>query len=197
MKRFIVLTLLVASVGLFGHAQSQYRNPDIAWGLSAGGAHGSNISGDAWVMQYRAYLQADLFSPVLMGQFGLGYADIMAPGVYSTQTGMMDLRLLLTPFTLSNLNPYLYGGIAVSKRLTASNSDYLPMIPFGAGIQTAISRGILLNIDGGYNLSLSDDFDGRDRTTGVNVITNEKQDGFYGFTIGLAFTIGSDYIALE
>ena len=71
------------------------------------------------------------------------------------------------------------------------------MIPFGAGIQTAISRGILLNIDGGYNLSLSDDFDGRDRTTGVNVITNEKQDGFYGFTIGLAFTIGSDYIALE
>ena len=197
MKRFIVLTLLVAMVGLFGHAQSQYRNPDIAWGLSAGGAHGSNISGDAWVMQYRAYLQADLFSPVLMGQFGLGYADIMAPGVYSTQTGMMDLRLLLTPFTLSNLNPYLYGGIAVSKRLTASNSDYLPMIPFGAGIQTAISRGILLNIDGGYNLSLSDDFDGRDRTTGVNVITNEKQDGFYGFTIGLAFTIGSDYIALE
>ena len=197
MKRFIVLTLLVAMVGLFGHAQSQYRNPDIAWGLSAGGAHGSNISGDAWVMQYRAYLQADLFSPVLMGQFGLGYADIMAPGVYSTQTGMMDLRLLLTPFTLSNLNPYLYGGIAVSKRLTASNSDYLPMIHFGAGIQTAISRGILLNIDGGYNLSLSDDFDGRDRTTGVNVITNEKQDGFYGFTIGLAFTIGSDYIALE
>jgi hypothetical protein len=197
MKRFIVLTLLVASVGLFGHAQSQYRNPDIAWGLSAGGAHGSNISGDSWVMQYRAFLQVDLFSPVLMGQFGLGYAGIRAPGVYSAQTGMADLRLLLTPFTLSNLNPYLYGGFAISKRMNTSNSDYLPMIPFGAGIQTAISRGILLTIDGGYNLSLSDEFDGIDRTTGTNVLTNQKQDGFYGFTIGLAFTIGSDYIAVE
>lgn len=197
MKRFIVLTLLVASIGIYGHAQTQYRNPDIAWGLSAGGAHGSNISGDSWVMQYRAFLQVDLLSPVLMGQFGLGYAGIQAPGVYSAQTGMADLRLLLTPFTLSNLNPYLYGGFAISKRMNTSNSDYLPMIPFGAGIQTAISRGILLTIDGGYNLSLSDEFDGIDRTTGTNVLTNQKQDGFYGFTIGLAFTIGSDYIAVE
>lgn len=194
MKRLFSGALVIALFGIATIANAQYKDPDLAWGLSAGGAHGSNISGDDWVMQYRAFFQVNLVPSVLMGQFGLGYVGLEAPGVYSAQTGMADLRILLTPFTLSNLNPYLYGGIGVSKNLNKSGSDYLPMIPFGAGIQTKISRGVFLNVDGGYNLSLSDGLDGINRSnSGLNVITNQKQDGFYGFTIGLAFSLATMY----
>lgn len=56
----------------------------------------------------------------------------------------------------------------------------------------------MLDINGGYNLSLSDKLDGRVRTnTDLNALTNQKQDGFFGFTLGLAFTLGLGYEEAE
>lgn len=196
MKRFILCTLLVVAFGVYNHAQAQFRNSEVAWGFSAGGAQGNNDAGDKWGMQYRGFLQFDLFSSTLIGQVGVGLTELSAPGVYSTETGTADLRLLLSPFSLPNLNPYLYAGFGVSKELNNSGTEYLPMVPFGAGIQTRISSGVLLAVSGGYNLSLSDKLDGRDRTnTDLNSLTNTKQDGFYGFSVGLAFTIRGGYDA--
>ena len=196
MKRFIVLTLLVAAFGVFSHVQAQFKSSEFAWGLSLGGAQGNNDGGDRWVMQYRGFLQHDVVPSWLIGQVGLGYAELAAPGKYSVATGMADARLLFTPFSLPNLNPYLYAGFGLSKNLDHSGTDYLAMIPFGVGMQTSISPGIILSINGGYNLSLSDEMDGRVRSNNdLNSITNGKQDGFYGFSAGLAFTIGSGYDA--
>ena len=198
MKRFILCTLLAVAFGVYDHVQAQFKNTELSWGLSAGGAHGSNRGGDAWVMQYRGFLQYELISPMLIGQLGAGYTHLRAPDVYSAETGIADLRLLFSPFSLSNLKPYLYGGFGVSKALNSSGTDYLPMVPFGAGIQTRISTQLLLTISGGYNLSLSDKLDGRERTnTDLNGLTNKKQDGFYGFSMGLAFTLGRGYDAEE
>jgi outer membrane protein OmpA-like peptidoglycan-associated protein len=197
MKRFIVFVLLAVVFGFQNHVQAQFRGSKIAWGLSGGGALGDN-GGDKWVMQYRGYLQYDLIYPLLVGQLGVGYTRLEAPGVYSAQTGTADLRLLLSPFSLTDLYPYLYGGFGVSKALQSSATDYLPMVPFGAGVQTRISSGVLLDINGGYYLSLSDKLDGRVRTdTDLNSVTNQKQDGFYAFSIGVAFTIGSGYESAE
>ena len=194
MKRFIVLTMLVAAFGVFSQVQAQFNTPGLAWGLSLGGAQGDNSPGDKWGMQYRGFLQADLISDMLVGQVGVGYTELYAPNVYSSATGMADVRLLFSPFSLPNLNPYLYGGFGVSKALSGSGNDLLAMIPFGLGIQTRVSPGILLSINGGYNLSLSDQMDGRVRSNNnLNSITNGKQDGFYGFSAGLAFTIGHGY----
>jgi hypothetical protein len=196
MKRFIVLALLVAVFGVFDTVQAQFRSSGFAWGLSLGGAQGNNDGGDRWVMQYRGYLQHDVIPSLLIGQVGVGYTELYSPGVYSAATGMADLRLLFTPFSLPNLNPYLYAGIGVSKNLDMSGSGYLGMIPFGAGIQTGISRGVILSINGGYNLSLSDNMDGQSRsTTSLNPLTNSKKDGFYGFSAGLAFSLGGSYYA--
>ncbi|MCX6145099.1 MAG: DUF6089 family protein [Ignavibacteriales bacterium] len=198
MKRFIVLTMLVAAFGVFCHVQAQFKSSEFAWGLSLGGAQGNNDGGDRWVMQYRGFLQHDLIPSLLIGQVGVGYTDLYAPGRYSAATGMADVRLLFTPFSLPNLNPYLYAGFGLSKNLDKSGTDYLAMVPFGVGIQTSISRGVILSINGGYNLSLSDEMDGRVRSsTDLNSITNGKQDGFYGFSAGLAFTIGSGHDAAE
>lgn len=129
MKRFIVCTLLVVAFGVQNHVQAQFKASGAAWGLSAGGAQGSNSGGDEWVMQYRGFLQYDLIFPILISQLGVGYTNLSAPGVYSAQTSMADLRLFLSPFSLPNLNPYLYGGFGVSKDLKKSGTDFLLMVP--------------------------------------------------------------------
>jgi outer membrane protein OmpA-like peptidoglycan-associated protein len=197
MKRFILCVLLVMAFGVYNHVQAQFNSPDLAWGLSVGGAQGSNNPGDEWVMQYRGYLQYGIFS-MLTGQVGLGYTELKSPSVYTAETFITDLRFLFSPFSLPNLNPYIYAGIGVSKTLNISGSDYLAMVPFGVGVQTRVSRGVILSVDGGYNLSLSDQLDGRARTnTYLNDFTNKKQDGFYGFTIGAAFSIGNNGDAAE
>jgi outer membrane protein OmpA-like peptidoglycan-associated protein len=191
MKRFILCVLLVVASGVYNHVQAQFAPSRIAWGLSVGGAHGDNTGSDSWVMQYRGFFQYEIISPILIGQIGLGYTELYSVGVYSSQTFIPDLRLLFSPFSLPNLNPYIYGGFGLSKRLNQNGSDYLPMIPFGLGVQTKIARGVILSIDGGYNLSLSDKLDGIARTNNnLNSLTNGKNDGYYGFTIGVAFTIG-------
>jgi outer membrane protein OmpA-like peptidoglycan-associated protein len=194
MKRLIVCAVFIAMFGFVNCAQAQFRSSEFAWGLSLGGAQGNNDGGDRWGMQYRGFLQHDVVPSWLIGQVGVGYAELGAPGAYSAATGMADLRLLFTPFSLPNLNPYLYGGIGVSKTLDRSGTEYLGMIPFGVGMQTGISPGIILSINGGYNLSVSDQMDGRVRSsTDLNSLTNGKQDGFYGFSAGVAFTIGNGY----
>jgi hypothetical protein len=194
MKRLMFCTLLVITFGVYDRSEAQFKVPQIAWGLSLGGAHGANDGGDKWVMQYRGFLQTKLFTRMLLGQLGVAFSDLESPGVYSVQTGMMDFRLLFSPFALPNLDPYVYVGLGVTKSFNISNSDFLGMIPFGVGIQTKIARGILLDVNGGYNLSLSDRLDGRVRSsTYLNDLTNQKQDGFYGFAAGLAFTIGNNY----
>lgn len=190
MKRCIICTFLIIAFGVYTNVEAQFRVPQTAWGVELGGAHGTNAGNDKWVLQYRGFVQEKLFTPMLLGQLGVGFTDLESPGVYSVQTGMVDFRLLFSPFSLANLDPYFFAGLGVTKTFNISNSDFLAMVPFGIGMQTQLAPGILLDVNGGYNLSLSDKLDGIARVTNLNDLTNQKQDGFYGFTAGLAFTIG-------
>jgi outer membrane protein OmpA-like peptidoglycan-associated protein len=196
MKHFILIIIL--AVALCGYcqvqAQEEFNNPEVALGFSAGVSHGVNHSDDKWMMQYRAFIQYELASPLLMGQLGLGYAGLCADNVYYVQTGIADVRLLFSPFSLSNLNPYFYGGFGVSKNFHTSGSDFLMTVPMGVGFQTRLADQVLLQISGGYNLSLSDKLDERVRIdTDLNALTNKKHDAFYGIMVGLAFTIGGGF----
>jgi outer membrane protein OmpA-like peptidoglycan-associated protein len=202
MKRFILCTLLVIAFGVYDQVQAQFETVVHAWGFSVGGAHGANTGSDQWVLQGRGFLQHELIFPMLSFQLGVGYANLSATGAppkgYTASTAMADFRLLYTPFSLLNFNPYIYGGFGVTKQLNSGGTDFLPMVPFGLGAQTRISPSTLLNFNAGYNLSLSDKLDGRARTnTDLNALTNQKQDGFYGFTIGLAFTLGGGNTATD
>jgi outer membrane protein OmpA-like peptidoglycan-associated protein len=192
MKRFILCTLLVVAFGVYSHVQAQFKVPRQAWGVAVGGAIGDNSGGDKWGIHGSGFFQYE-FVPALLGQIGLGYSDLNAPypNGYNAQVLQVDLRLLLVPFSLANVNPFIYGGFGMSKTLNIDKSNWLPIVPMGLGAQTMISRGLLLQISGGYNLSLSDELDGRVRVNNMNFLTNKKHDGFYDFAIGLAFTIGS------
>lgn len=193
MKGFILFFMLVASFAGFNQADAQFDNPTVGFGFAGGGALGDNSGDDEWVPQFRGYFQTKLISPVLLGQLGVGYTKLTAPGVYSAETGMADVRLLLIPFSSEKLNPFLYAGFGVSKDITENGSDFLPMVPLGIGIQTRLGTQMLLELSGGYNLSLSDQLDGRDRTDAdLNSLTNKKHDGYFGFMAGLLFAAGSN-----
>jgi outer membrane protein OmpA-like peptidoglycan-associated protein len=192
MKQYIVYGIAVALFCLSISAQAQFKNPKSGWGLAAGGAHGTNVESDEWVLQFRGHFQQEIIPHRLMGQLGLGYVGLVGSSVYSAYTGMLDVRALYTPFSMSDLNPYLYGGFGVAK-VMKNNSSILPFIPLGVGAQTKITNGVLLDINGGYTVVLSDNLDGIARSNNnTNSLTNGKHDGFYGFTIGLMFSIGKD-----
>jgi len=59
----------------------------------------------------------------------------------------------------------------------------MPSVPVGIGVQTKIFRGGLYEcIYAGYTLVISDKLDGIVRSAAnTNIITNEKNDGYYGF----------------
>ncbi len=192
MKRFIVLSMLVAALGVSNLTQAQFKNPKNAWGLSLGASHGTNATGEQWeLMSYRGYLQHEVIPQRLIGQLGLGYTGLSAK-VYSSTMAILDARALYTPLSLADLNPYVYGGIGVAK-VFKNGSSFLPLIPVGAGIQTRIAKGILLDFNTGYTLVFSDELDGIARSNNnLNGLTNGKHDAFYGVSLGLAFSLGSD-----
>jgi len=187
--RYLMLfsTLVLLLVG-FKPTYAQFDNPGVGFGIAAGGAQGDNSNADKWVIQGRGYFQYKLISPVFLGQLSVGYTELNAPGVYNTKTVMADNRLLFIPYSTEKLNPFLYGGFGVSKDIGISGSDFLPMVPMGIGFQTKLGNQMLLEVSGGYNLSLTDKLDGRTRTSSdLNSLTNKKHDGYFGFLVGFVF----------
>jgi outer membrane protein OmpA-like peptidoglycan-associated protein len=190
MKRFIIFTILVAAFGISNLAQAQFKNAKNSWGLSAGGVHGTNATADEWGMQYRGYFSHEIIPEQLIGQLALGYESLVASGVYSSYVGTLDVRALYTPFSLEDLNPYVYGGFGLAKA-DQNGSGIIPIVPLGIGAQTMIINGVSLDVSGGYTLAFSDKLDGIARSNNnLNGLTNGKQDGYYGFSIGLTFSLG-------
>ncbi|HLP15397.1 MAG TPA: OmpA family protein [Bacteroidota bacterium] len=191
MNRSLLLFAAVG-VGLFLSAaeplMAQFDAPGLGFGFSIGGAYGDNSKADEWALQGRGHLQYIIVPEYLYGQLGLNYTNLRAGNVYTSEFLMADNRFLLVPFSLTNLNPYLYAGIGVAKVLK-SGTDYLPMVPVGVGLQTRIANQMLLEMSAGYTLALSDKLDGRTRTSATtNTYTNQKQDGYFGFLVGLTFS---------
>ena len=203
MKRLILLIMLVISLVAYTNAQdNRFDNPTMGFGFAAGGAQGDNSGKDIWVMQYRGFFQYKIISHYLLGQAGVGYLTLEAPGVYGAGTAILDNRFLFVPFSMENFNPFLYAGIGVSKQIDKNGSDYLGMIPFGVGVQTRLGSQLLLDVSGGYNLSSSDNLDGgqfprSSKNNSLNSLTDGRNDGFFGFQVGLIYTIGGRDRAAE
>jgi outer membrane protein OmpA-like peptidoglycan-associated protein len=198
MKRGTLFLILVVLVAIADHADAGFVfvNPSKGLGIAAGGAKGDNSSDDRWVSQYRGFLQYQIKSPMVLGQLSVGYTKLRATGAgakgYTAETAMIDNRFLFIPFSMDKLNPFLYAGFGASKRIDKSGTKYYSMIPMGIGFQTMLGSQTVLEVSAGYNLSLSDELDGRTRSnSNLNNLTNQKHDGFFGFLIGLMFTGGS------
>ena len=82
----------------------------------------------------------------------------------------------------------MYAGVGATKDTGYGDSPVLLAVPFGIGFQTKITPKMLLEISGGYTLSVSDELDRRVRTDDLNWITNKKHDGFFTISAAVAFT---------
>jgi len=189
MKRLVLIILLAISLVAIKTADAKFFSPAWGYGIEAGGARGDNSNGhENWQPSIGAHMQTSLL-PLLNGRIGVSYTQLQATGglAYFTNTFQVDGRLSLCLFRMPEAFPYFYAGFGFSKDQKRSGTKWLPMIPAGIGIQAPMSQNLLLAVNGGYNLALSDDLDHRVRTTNTNQFTSKKQDGYWALSVGLIF----------
>ena len=196
MKHLVFISMLFLALFTVSVANAQSNGSMWGYGIEGGVAVGDNAGTDElWVPAGRGFVQLHLFKQ-LQTQMGLSYLPIKSnednSNQYKTKTIMGDFRFIFRPIQITSLSPYLYAGIGASKDMAKDNSSFLPVIPAGLGLQTSIGKKFALDLHGGYNLVLSDDFDAITRSDNdMNRITNKKNDGF--FTIMLGFIVSSPY----
>lgn len=181
--RVVMVTLILVSFSA--------ANAETGIGIKVGGAYGDNAGSDeTWAPSLRADLQMHIGGPVL-SQIGLGYVPLKG-GNYSTKTGIGDVRFLVSPINMSQTFPYLYTGIGISKNLENSDSDFVPIIPIGIGLQSTVGEQLLFQINSGYNLALSDKLTDNVRSADDdNRFTKKENDGFFEITVGFIYSIAS------
>lgn len=167
---------------------AQFVIPTIGYGIEAGGVRGDN-QGDKedWVPRVRGHVQIKL-SNIFLTQVGVSYFKLKAGDIYDTQTMMGDVRFLVGPFQMSQMFPFMYVGFGATKDMSDRSTKYLPVIPFGLGVQTRLGEQLTLQVNAGYNLVVSDKLDGIQRIdSDQNRFTNKKHDGYFDFMIGLVY----------
>jgi len=187
--RVLIVTLILVALST--------ANAQTGIGIKVGGAYGDNAGSDeAWAPSLRTDLQLKIGGPIL-SQIGLSYTPLKG-GNYSTKTGIGDIRFLISPLNMNRTFPYLYGGFGISKDLERSDSDFVPLVPIGIGLQTTLGEQLLFQFNSGYNLALSDDLtDNVRETDDLNRFTQKKHDGFFEITLGFIYSISAKNKYLE
>lgn len=191
LKRLLVGMLFC---GLFTVAEGQFKDPGGGLHLGLGGVFGQNddVRNRQVELRGRLAFRYGLF-PHLQGEAGIGIDQISGkaittPGNYRTLLVPVDARLLWSPLSLENYNPYLYaGGGALrwkvldpppSPSAGAQLEGWTGYIPGGAGVQVRLSNNVALEFSGGYNYTFTDDLDG---------IRSGRKDAFWSFLGGITF----------
>jgi outer membrane protein OmpA-like peptidoglycan-associated protein len=182
-KNYIILIVLILSISI---ASAETLGSIWGYGFEAGAAKGDNHGNkEQWVPSARAYVQLKLTKQIIT-RFGVSYARLQATDIYSTKTLMPDARILFIPIEIKGVAPYIYGGFGVSKNLDINDSDFIAMVPMGFGVQTHLSEKVMVELNSGYNLAFSDEFDEKIRSDSqLNRITNKKHDGYFNLMLGI------------
>lgn len=185
-RTFKLITLaLVLVCGARLNAQERFSNPRFGFGFSGGGAQGANSQSDKWVLHYGGFVQYKVFDGTLLGQTGVQYNKLMAND-YWAKIAYADQSFLFVPYSTEYFNPFVKFGIGVAKPVYRTGTQYIGVLPFGAGVQTKFSPNVLMQFELFYVYSLSDSLDGRPRSlSDLNPLTNGGQDSFYGARVGL------------
>lgn len=160
----------------------------------------------------RVYLRIELIKQAIEGEIGAGYGSYtgsdFSNSEYKTDIIPLDLRIILSPFNLSAINPYVYGGIGILRYKVKSfpntsdprnispnqsdlkDADWSAFIPVGLGFELRLSDNLNLDLNGGYTYTLTDNlnyYNNIDAYPGASTV----YDGYYQATIGLNFVSGS------
>jgi outer membrane protein OmpA-like peptidoglycan-associated protein len=187
-RTFIIILLAISMVAINSAIAATFLSPKWGYGIDVGAARGDNAGGkELWEPLARGHIQTRIW-PQLSTQIGVSYSVLHARDLYSTQTLEADARLIFSPVRALRTFPYIFLGFGVTKDLSKSGTNFLPVVPAGIGIETPVGNDLLFQLKGGYNLVLSDDLDGRVRSdNNLNTLTNKKHDSYYVLTIGFVF----------
>jgi outer membrane protein OmpA-like peptidoglycan-associated protein len=164
-------------------------------GVGIGGAIGKTDSTSGKVNNMaRAFLRYGLVDHV-QADFGIGITEV-GNDFYKTTLIPFDLRLMLSPFTSDDINPYFYGGIGLvhfdQKNYPVSPSPapklygWTGFAPAGIGVQLKMNNNLLFETSAGYNYTFTDDLD---------AVRADGNDAYWNFLIGVTATGGESDLA--
>jgi len=183
MKKKSLLVVLVMLLGMFSLSALEI-SPGWTYGAELGISRGDNAgSRENLAPMGRGFLQLEIFKFLYM-RTGVGYTPLHASQTYATDTFMGDTRFIFNPLHDKKYSPFLFAGAGAALELGDPDADVIPLYPLGLGMQIELKRGLDLELTGAYYHSNSDLLD----TQLYPQDTTDKRDGFWGLTVGLAFS---------
>lgn len=202
---FLLGALLLMGALAVPSLQAQYKDIGLGGGIGFGGIIGQTddlANKDARFMA-RAFLRYGIVNG-LQAELGAGIGRMAGTNTKGNSQGdgsgstavseliPVDFRLLLSPFSFTNWNPFIYGGFGAvhySMEETPNNADpavktkgWSGYVPAGLGLQFRMDDHTSLELSGGYNYALNDN---------INSITvasqpgASKKDAYWNFLVGL------------
>jgi len=152
----------------------------------------------------RLFIRFELGTEYVEGELGGGFGRLA--GLDSDNNNWwtyiipLDARVILSPFTMDVWNPYFFGGVGemyfnndkapqVTSPAETKTEGWTTIFPVGAGFEVALSDALLLDFNGGYTFTLSDDLNAYNNQNVADA--EQSNDGYYMFGIGLIFVNGS------
>jgi outer membrane protein OmpA-like peptidoglycan-associated protein len=160
----------------------------------------------------RLFMRFELGTEILETEIGAGYGSLsgvdFTNSKWRTTIIPLDLRLIFNPLETEGWNPYGFAGVGYlnysvqDKPVSVSpnqadlkENDWAAFIPFGLGIEIALSDNMLLDISAGYTYTFTDNlnyYNNKDAYPGNKTV----DDGYFSVGLGLTFVNGwggSDY----
>lgn len=205
MKQCSLLCILALLFALSTTGTAQFKDIGIGGGIGFGAVFGQtdDLSDRDSRFLARAFMRFGFTSSV-QGELGVGLGRLVGTnrvGNYEgdqsgssavTQLVPIDVRILISPFSFNNWNPYLYGGAGVihydmeeiptNRDLSVKTKGWVGYAPAGVGVQIRLDDYSALEFSGGFNYAFNDN---------LNTITASSQaqatgkDAYWNFLAGL------------
>jgi len=155
----------------------------------------------------RLFIRFELGTESLEAELGGGYGSLSGVDFnnneWKTTIIPFDFRLILSPFNTKGWNPYFFGGVGYlnydvqTKPVSISpvgggelrDNDWSVFVPFGLGIEFALSETVLLDVAAGYTQTFTDNlnyYNNIDAYPG----TSTTNDGYFSAGLGITFVSG-------
>ena len=180
---------LVFTVLISANVHAQFYTQKFGFGLSAGQMLGQTegdklFKNNSPRLTVRGYLRYRVFDH-LQGDFGAGWGEVKGDS-FRTQVIPIDYRFIWSPFESDMCSPYVYAGVGAlnvnvqeHKHGGVTWQGWTGFVPAGLGIQFRLNEYSTLDINGGYNYTLSDSLNG---IRGVS----KYKDKYWTFLVGLS-----------
>lgn len=209
MKQCSSLCILALLCALAMPASAQFKDIGLGGGIGFGGIIGQtdDISDKDSRFLARAFLRYGIVNG-LQAELGAGLGRMVGTNragtdVEGDQSGTtalsqlvpVDFRLLLSPFSFSSWNPYIYAGVGAvhyNMEEVPSNADpavktkgWAGYVPAGLGLQFRLDDNTAFELSGGFNYSFDDKINTITGTSANSVAPAGKNDAYWNFLAGL------------